>query len=191
MPFAAAKPAEKKKTIVPVSSDERRAALRRLYNLGNSLEQYAKAHHFNTRYSFMVDMKLPSGQNRFFVYDMKKDSVLLEGLVTHGSGRNYSEKIEFSNEANSYCTSLGRYKIGTAYNGRFGLAYKLHGLEATNSNAYARAVVLHAHSCVPAYEVPGEICQSLGCPTVSPSFLNRLKNYLDHSEKPMLLWVVN
>jgi hypothetical protein len=175
-----------------VKRDEALIELRRLSNFGKSLKAYARSHNYNTKFSFLIDMKLPSGRKRFFIYDMQKDSVLAAGLVTHGSGKNYSEEIEFSNEPNSYCTSAGRYKIGTAYNGRFGLAYKLHGLDATNSNAYARAVVLHSHSCVPDYETaPYEICQSLGCPTVSPAFITKLKNYLDHTDKPMLMWVIN
>ncbi len=175
-----------------LKSDENLAELKRLNSFGKSLETYARSHNYNTKFSFLVDMKLPSGRNRFFIYDMQKDTVLAAGLVAHGSGKNYSEEIEFSNQPNSYCTSPGRYKIGSSYNGRFGLAYKLHGLDATNSNAYARAVVLHGHSCVPNTETaPYEICQSWGCPTVSPSFLIKLKNYLDNTDKPMLLWVVN
>jgi L,D-transpeptidase catalytic domain len=175
-----------------VKDAERLAELRRLNSFGNSLEAYAKANNYNTHYSFLVDMKLPSGRNRFFIYDMQHDSVLAGGLVAHGSGRNYSEQIEFSNQHGSYCTSLGRYKVGVSYNGSFGLAFKLHGLDATNSNAYARAVVLHGHSCVPDSETaPYEICQSWGCPTVSPSFLLKLKKYIDKADKPLLLWVVN
>jgi L,D-transpeptidase catalytic domain len=175
-----------------LKSDENLAELKRLNIFGKSLKAYARVHNYNTRFSFLVDMKLPSGRNRFFIYDMQKDSVLAAGLVAHGSGKNYSGEVEFSNEPNSYCTSPGRYRIGVSYNGRFGLAYKLHGLDATNSNAYSRAVVLHSHSCVPDYETaPYEICQSWGCPTVSPSFLNKLKNYLSNTDKPMLLWVVN
>jgi L,D-transpeptidase catalytic domain len=164
----------------------------RLRGLGNHMESFAKQKGYNSRHCFLLDMKLPSGRNRFFVYDLKNDSVLFAGLVTHGSGTTYSETVQYSNEVGSYCTSPGRYKIGAAYMGRFGLAYKLHGLDASNSNAYARAVVLHGHSCVPDQEVyPGEICESWGCPTVSPSFLDQLKSYLDNTEKPMLLWIVN
>jgi L,D-transpeptidase catalytic domain len=175
-----------------LKADENRAVLKRLNSFGKSLKAYARANNYNTKFSFLVDMKLPSGRNRFFIYDMQRDSVVAAGLVAHGSGKNYSEEIEFSNEPNSYCTSTGKYRIGVSYNGRFGLAYKLHGLDATNSNAYARAVVLHSHSCVPDYETaPYEICQSLGCPTVSPSFLLKLKSYLNNTDKPMLLWVVN
>lgn len=149
---------------------------------------YAKAHGYNNEYCFLVDMKIESGKNRFFVYNLQSDSIELSGMVTHGSGRIESEKIQFSNTANSLCTSLGKYKIGGSYTGKFGLAFKLYGLDKTNSNAYARAVVLHSHSCVPNEETaPFPICESWGCPTVAPAFLKELKTYIDKSEKPVLL----
>jgi len=136
-------------------------------------------------------MRLPSGKKRFFVYDLERDSVEIAGLVTHGSGsEGESDELVFSNTPNSYCTSLGKYKIGNGYNGRFGLAYKLYGLDKTNSKAFDRFVVLHAHECVPNDEIaPLSICLSQGCPTVSPAFLTQLKTCIDQSEKPILLWI--
>ncbi|MGZ5191235.1 MAG: murein L,D-transpeptidase catalytic domain-containing protein, partial [Flavisolibacter sp.] len=91
----------------------------------------------------------------------------------------------------SGCTSLGKYKIGNPYQGKFGLAYKLYGLDKTNSNAFSRFVVLHAHDCVPDDETENEICQSPGCPTVSVAFLKELKTMINNSEKPVLLWIYN
>jgi hypothetical protein len=44
-----------------------------------------------------------------------------------------------------------------------------------DNNAFKRFVVLHSHECVPETEVQDEICQSDGCPTVSPQFLQQLK----------------
>ena len=136
-------------------------------------------------------MRIASGKNRFFVYNLEKDSVEIAGLVTQGSGiGNNSETPTFSNTANSYCTSLGKYKIGKSYYGKFGLAFKLFGLDKTNSRAFDRFVVLHAHGCVPDEEVaPLPICESWGCPTVSPAFLTQLKSYLDKSNEPILLWI--
>jgi len=127
----------------------------------------------------------------FFVYNLVKDSVEIAGLVTHGSGSgNGADELIFSNVKNSNCTSIGKYKVGTSYTGNFGLAYKLYGLDNTNSNAFDRFVVLHSHACVPNNEVnPLPICVSLGCPTVSPAFLNSLKTYLDESLRPILLWI--
>jgi hypothetical protein len=170
------------------NTDNGKKELERLNGFSNNIKTFAAQHGYNSRYSFIVDMRLPSGSKRFFIYDLKKDSVLDAGLVAHGSGSDVGDSLHFSNVPESQCTSLGKYKIGNAYNGKFGLAYKLYGLDNTNSNALARFVVLHSHSCVPSAAVsPQKICESWGCPTVAPSFLLTLKSYLDKTEQPMLL----
>lgn len=145
---------------------------------------------YNEMICFLLDMSLPSGQNRFFVYNLKKDTLQNSGLVTHGRCNQYRlEGRKYGNTVGCGCTSLGKYKIGYSYNGRFGLAYKLYGLDKTNDNAFKRFVVLHSHECVPETEIKDEICQSDGCPTVSPGFLQQLKPIIDRSEKPVLLWI--
>ena len=171
------------------SNHESNALLIRLKKKAENLKQYLQGNHFNTDNCFLIDMEINSGKNRFFVYNLKKDSIELTGLVTHGSGLvNDGNGIKFSNVSGSNCTSLGRYRIGKPYYGKFGLAYKLMGMDDTNSNAFERFVVLHAHSCVSNVEVyPLTICESWGCPTVSPAFLQILKKYIDGSEKPILL----
>ena len=165
--------------------------LKKLESKTVNLKDYCHRKGFNSDVSFIVDMSVASGRARFFIYNLKTKSVDGRGLVTHGAGAtNDINSIIFSNKPNSNCTSLGKYKVGNAYYGRLGLAYKLHGLESTNSNAFARFVVLHAHSCVPETEVyPLSICPSLGCPTVSPAFLQRLKTYISGSSKPILLYI--
>jgi hypothetical protein len=135
-------------------------------------------------------MSLPSGANRFFVYDLVKDSIQKAGLVTHGHcNQNWLKGRKYGNQLGCGCTSLGKYKVGYKYNGQFGLAFKLYGLDKTNNNAFTRTVVLHAHECVPASEVKDEICQSAGCPTVAPGFLLQLKSLITFSKKPILLWI--
>lgn len=170
---------------------DNRETLLRLNQKSLLAKQYINDRGFNTKHCFLLDMRKASGENRFFVYDLEKDSVEIAGLVTHGGGSdNGSDKLNFSNTPNSHCTSVGKYKIGKSYNGRFGLAYKLYGLDKSNSKAFDRFVVLHAHGCVPDQEVyPAEICVSQGCPTVSPAFLAQLKTYLDRSREPILLWI--
>ena len=169
---------------------EGKAVLLRLKQKADDLALYAKESGYNSQYCFMVDMKIESGKKRFFVYNLKTDSIEMAGLVAHGSSRVQSDKIQFSNAANSLCTSLGKYKIGGSYTGKFGLAFKLYGLDTTNDNAFNRAVVLHSHSCVPNDETaPIPICESWGCPTVAPAFLKVLQTYIDKSEKPVLLYV--
>lgn len=153
-----------------------------------TISKHAKANNYNTEYCFLIDMKVTSGKNRFFVYNLEKDSIELTGLVTHGRGKTNSNNIQFSNAEGSLCTSLGKYKIGSSYTGKFGLAYKLYGLDATNNNAFARFVVLHAHTCVPNEETdPFPICESQGCPTVAPAFLTQLAKFINKADKPIML----
>ncbi len=176
---------------LPVTPMSPGPVVKKLESKSGGLIAFCENNGFNTSYSFMIDMSLPSGKQRFFIYDLKKKNVLAAGLVTHGSGSVSSgDQLVFSNKPGSNCTSLGKYKIGRDYHGRFGLAYKLHGLDAGNSKAFERFVVLHAHTCVPAREVyPLLICPSLGCPTVSPPFLQQLKTVIDGSAKPILLYI--
>jgi hypothetical protein len=145
---------------------------------------------YNNKVCFFIDMSLPSGKPRFFIYDLAEDSLVNLGLVAHGNCFEYwLEGRRYSNVVGSGCTSLGKYKIGIPYTGKFGYSYKLHGLDSTNSKAFERTVVLHAHSCIPETETTDEICQSNGCPTVSPVFLQQLKNIINTSKKPVLLWI--
>ncbi len=151
---------------------------------------FANKNGYNCSVCFFIDMSLPSGQIRLFVYDIVKDTIQDSGLVTHGRcNKLWLEGRKYSNEPGCGCTSLGKYKIGNSYYGRFGLAYKLYGLDKTNNNAFKRFVVLHSHECVPETEVQDEICQSDGCPTVSPQFLQQLKPVINQSSKPILLWI--
>ena len=152
--------------------------------------EFAKNNAYNQSICFLVDMSISSGDDRFFVYDMVKDTIQKSGLVTHGRcNQMWLEGRKYSNVPGCGCTSLGKYKIGYHYNGTFGLAYKLYGLDKTNNNAFKRFVVLHSHDCVPENAVADDICQSDGCPTVSPNFLKELQPILDKSSKPVLLWI--
>jgi hypothetical protein len=162
-------------------------------SIRQTLPAWIREHGFNENTAILADLSVHSGLPRMLVLDLATGKIIDSGLVAHGSGGNgYAEEARFSNQANSYCSSLGKYKIGAAYTGRFGLAFKLHGLEISNSNAFRRAVVLHGHECVPeASNFPDMICNSLGCPTVSPTFLKRLEKRIRASEKPMLLWIIN
>ena len=164
--------------------------LKKIAAKSNHLRDFCEKHGYNTSIAFLIDMSIPSGQNRFFVVDLERDSILDAGLVTHGScGEIYLENVRFSNKTGSECSAKGRYKIGYHYKGRFGDAWKLHGLDSSNNNAFERAVVLHSHNCVPATE-PGSIqsiCNSFGCPTVSPTYLKKLQNYLNNTNRPVIL----
>jgi hypothetical protein len=156
-----------------------------------AVRMYAEKKGYSTHYCFLLDMRVQSGLKRFFVYDMTKHKVAFAGLVAHGScDQLFLKEVKFSNETGGGCTSIGLYKIGSPYQGQYGRAYKLFGLQNSNSNAFDRAIVLHAYKCVPDKEsFPKPICNSSGCPMVSYAFLNRLSTIIDKSDKPVLLWV--
>jgi len=148
-----------------------------------------KTSKYNSEVAFFLDMKVESGKNRFFIYDLKHSKLLEKGLVGHGFGSEtgIQGKLQFSNEKGSNCSSLGKYAIGSSYSGRFGKAYKLYGLDKTNSNAFDRNVVLHKYEDVPFKEQFYPICNSLGCPMVNEKFFSVLEKRIDTSKKKIIL----
>ena len=148
-----------------------------------------KSPKYNSDVALFLDMKMDSGKNRFFVYDFKQKKIINKGLVGHGSGSETGIRgeLKFSNIKNSNCSSLGRYAVGGSYFGTFGKAYKLYGLDKTNSNAFDRNIVLHKYSEVPFDEQPYPICNSLGCPMVNEKFFGTLEKLIDNSKKKIIL----
>lgn len=185
-PRKAAKPANILWRMPEIEVRER--ALKR----AKQLQEFAEARGFHTQYFLLVDMQIPSYQPRLFLFDALSQQTLLAALVTHGAGSERGDSaLYFSNALGSYATSLGRYRIGEAYEGRFGYSYRLDGLDSTNSRARERAVVIHGYACVPEViesgSEPAPLCMSLGCPAVAPAVLQKLRPYLDAPEKPILL----
>jgi hypothetical protein len=144
---------------------------------------------YNRRFAFFINMKVPSGKNRFFVYDLNTDKIIDKGLVAHGSGSEtgIKGKLKFSNIPNSLSTSIGKYYIGNSYQGKFGKAYKLYGLDQTNSNAFKRDIVFHYYYDVPYKEQNGYICNSFGCPMVNRKYFDRMSKIIDNSESNILM----
>jgi len=177
---------------VPVRTEPTRAVYTSPFAYrARAVRNYALGKGFSTTYCFLVDMSIHSGRNRFFVYDLETNRVIMAGLVSHGSCNGvFLEQAKFSNAPGANCTSEGKYKIGEKYRGQYGKSYKLYGLESTNSNAYKRAIVLHAYSCIPDEEIyPRVTCNSSGCAGVSPAFFAKLSSIIDQSNKPIVLWI--
>lgn len=159
---------------------------------------YCKRHKMNTEVAILIDMNIPSGLKRFVVWDYKKDTIAMAGLVTHGCGMKQQGRYQsvngpvFSNNMDSHCSSLGKYKIGERGYSSWGIHvnYLLHGLEKTNDNALARTVVLHSWDAIPNKETyPAKIAESWGCPAVSNDFMMAIDNVLKNTSKPVLLWI--
>ena len=173
----------------PLSDD---VAQKRLSSKIKVLQKFLdKNPKYNNELVFLADLKIMSGKNRFFVYDLKENKIADQGLMAHGSGSEtgIDGKLHFSNIPNSNTTSLGMYAIGKDYVGKFGKAYKLFGLDKTNDNAFERFIVLHHYEKVPYEEQDDPICNSLGCPMVNETFFSRLEKRIDASQKPILLYL--
>jgi len=144
---------------------------------------------YNDKYAFFIDMKIPSGKNRFFIYDLRANKIIDKGLVAHGLGSEtgIKGKLKFSNFPNSLSTSLGKYAVGEHYNGKFGKAYKLYGLDTANSNAFDRNIVFHYYFDVPYKEQNGYICNSYGCPMVNKKYFERVAKIIDNSGSDIVM----
>jgi len=136
------------------------------------------------RYSqlgIFVDLTRPDTENRLFLLDLRTGRVLVAAPCLNGR-TDPKGHVRYSNAVNSNCSSRGLAwtSYGEAYPGRFGIAYRLHGLSASTSNLALRTVVLHSWQRVPAAPVaPGQHpAQSWGCPALAPTRLAEVASYL-------------
>lgn len=156
--------------------------------------QYAKKHQLNKEIQIVVDFGLHSGLERFYI--IQNGKIIKTGCVSHGCGNSPWGKTKsatnaiVSNTNDSHCSSEGHYKIGKRGVSEWGIKvnYILHGLDATNSNAQKRAIVLHSWEEISEKSVyPNGTPEGWGCPAIS----NELMRYLDSlikNEKDVLLW---
>lgn len=127
----------------------------------------------NQKVISVIDYGMSSKKKRFFVIDLKSGNVWALH-VAHGKGSDsnhdgFAEK--FSNVSGSNASSLGFFRTGETYDGKYKYSLRLDGLSSTNSQARVRAIVVHGASYVQDKEVVQG--RSLGCPAVS--FANSTK----------------
>lgn len=132
----------------------------------------------NQRLMGVIDFKQHNSKERFYIIDMESGRVETY-LTAHGKNSDpdydgYATK--FSNTPDSLMTSLGFYLTAETYNGQNGYSLRLDGLSSTNSNARARAIVIHGAD----YVKPGKkIGRSYGCPALEMRYhqdlIDRLK----------------
>ena len=158
------------------------------------LKAFLKESDYNSDKAFLIDFSISSSKFRFFVVDLNSGKIIQKGLVAHGDGSEDGKAdglLKFSNTDGSHCSSLGKYMMDEKYSGKFGMSYRLTGLDETNSNARSRAIVLHRLSCVPDVEQTEEICLSFGCPMVSNNFFKILEQHIDKSDKKLIIYAYN
>jgi len=125
----------------------------------------------------IIDYSLPSTEQRLWVFDLKKRKLLFHELVAHGRNTGENMAVNFSNQNESFATSLGLYRTQSSYVGQNGYSLRMEGLEpGFNDNAFDRAIVIHGAPYVSPMlaRVNGRIGRSLGCPAVRPAIAHRL-----------------
>lgn len=123
----------------------------------------------NQRYIGVVDFSLHSSKQRFWIIDLQTGAERAM-RVAHGAGSDPDGDgfaTRFSNVPDSKASSLGFYKTGELYTGKHGRSMRLIGLSSTNSNALARAVVVHDSDYV--REANVRQGRSFGCLAVANS----------------------
>lgn len=143
------------------------------------LKQALKAYHWaiatgkvhNKKTLTIVDFTLPSNKKRLWVINPQTGQVLMNIYTAQGKNSGLKYATRFSNRPGSDESSLGAYVTANVYNGEHGESERVIGLEkGLNSNAYARAVVIHsAHYVTPSFiKREGRAGRSWGCFAVNP-----------------------
>lgn len=119
----------------------------------------------------VIDFSLPSTEKRLWVIDPAKGLILYHSVVAHG--RNSGELLAktFSNQPESFQSSLGFYKTAETYQGKHGYSLRLDGLEkGFNDQARNRAIVIHGadYAKEEFAKTTGRLGRSLGCPALPP-----------------------
>ncbi len=92
----------------------------------------------------VIDFSVPSTERRMFVYDLRSRVLLFEELVSHGRNSGENVATTFSNQPESFKSSIGLYRTGEGYFGKHGYSLRLDGLEkGFNDRARERAIVIH------------------------------------------------
>ena len=117
----------------------------------------------------ILDFSKPSTEERLFVINLVTKKVIAKSLCAHGrnSGEIWAEK--FSNNSESYQSSLGFYICSETYDGKHGYSLKLDGQEAgINDKARDRGVVIHGADYVSNNFIAnnGKLGRSQGCPAL-------------------------
>ena len=97
----------------------------------------------NKRYLTIVDYRKSILQDRLYVYDLQHQEVVLSSRVSHAFRSGLLYPTKFSNVNGSEQSCYGNFITGEAYQGEWGYAMRLDGISTTNTNARARAVVVH------------------------------------------------
>jgi hypothetical protein len=114
---------------------------------------------------------------RMYVIDVQHRKLLYRTYVAHGQNSGEEYATSFSNEPESFKSSLGFYVTDRIYYGRNGLSLRLNGVDSGyNDLALKRKIVLHGSTYVgdKYMENFGTLGTSLGCPALPSAMSSRI-----------------
>ena len=129
----------------------------------------------------IIDYSKPSNEERFYVLDLNKKKLVYSTRVAHSKNSGLEIPLEFSDDPNSYQSSLGFFLTLGEYNGAYGYSLRLKGLEENiNANAESRAIVIHGGDIVNDEYIKkyGFAGRSLGCPVLPAALTKEIVNYI-------------
>jgi hypothetical protein len=97
----------------------------------------------NKNLIIIVDYRLSVLSKRLWLYDIEKDSLLLNCHVSHAWNSGIIYPAKFSNEEGSNISSCGSFVTTDDYIGSFGYSMRIEGMEQSNNNAKVRSIVFH------------------------------------------------
>lgn len=163
----------------------------RVSERAEALREFCRKEGYNTNVALFVDLSHHSGRRRFIAWDMVRNAPIFSCPVSHGSGAQRSHVrsayARVSNDDGSHLSSLGRALVAERYMGRYGVAYRLDGLEDTNSNLRPRCVVLHGWEHTTSYPIyPIPTVGSFGCPVLSRKMMRRVDELLQNEDRVVI-----
>ncbi|WP_165779267.1 murein L,D-transpeptidase catalytic domain family protein [Brumimicrobium salinarum] len=123
----------------------------------------------NERVLTIVDFSQHSSKERMYVINVETFEIVKKSLCAHGKHTGMATAEKFSNISGSLQSSLGFFLTAETYSGKFDYAMRLDGLEASNSKARPRGIVVHgATYATPAFlkRNNGVLGRSYGCPAL-------------------------
>jgi hypothetical protein len=129
----------------------------------------------------VIDYSRPSTEERLWVFDLERQTLLFKELVAHGKNTGDNTARSFSNVPGSLQTSVGVFVTDDVYRGKHGKSLRLDGLEqGFNDKARERAIVIHGADYVDdrSASKQGRLGRSWGCPAlptaVAPTIIDAI-----------------
>jgi hypothetical protein len=131
----------------------------------------------------VIDYSKRSVEKRLWVFDLAKNTLIMETHVTHGEKSGHDKATQFSNIDGSHQSSIGVFTTAETYQGAHGYSLRIDGHEpGFNDKARKRAIVVHGapYASETYAKRMGRLGRSWGCPAVDTKIARKLIDTIKH-----------